>query len=199
MANRVQLRSKWGLFGLMLVLFCCQSRPESGSAIPNRHVSADSPGWQQREGKLWLNNEPFSGWQYQCSRSGDTLFTGSYLTGKAEGIHQHWYPNRQLKEVRHYRNGWQEGEQRGWHESGKPLFVTHFQNDVYEGSRKEWYANGQSALDGTYHDGHENGPQKQWFDDGTLKANYTVREGRTYGFTGVKNCVNVWDSVTVAL
>jgi antitoxin component YwqK of YwqJK toxin-antitoxin module len=164
--------------------------------IPAVSVSADQPGWQRREGRLWLANKPFSGWQYTLSATGDTLSLGAYAAGKAEGIHRQWYPAHRLKETRRYRNGWQEGEAKGWFPSGKPAFVYQFRNDVYAGRRQEWYADGQPARDGHYHDGQEAGLQRQWFADGSLKANYVVREGRTFGFTGVKNCVNVWDSIT---
>ncbi len=198
MAKRVPLRNSIGLFGLLMLLCHCQPEKAGTPAIPTVLVSADAAGWQRRNGELWLNNQPFSGYQYQRATAGDTLFVGAYLHGKAEGLHRQWYANGQLKEIRHYQNGWQEGEQRGWYESGKRAFVYQFRNDVYEGSRKEWYANGQPALDGHYHEGQENGPQRQWFDTGSLKANYASRHGRHYGFTGVKNCVNVWDSITVS-
>ena len=63
---------------------------------------------------------------------------------------------------------------------------------------KEWYATGQPARYENYHEGSETGLQRQWFTDGTLKFNYVARNGRHYGFTGVKNCVNVWDSVAIS-
>ncbi len=198
MARLVPLRNSVSLFCLVLSLIDCQSEKPDTSAIPTVSVSADVPGWQRHDGQLWLNGQPFSGYQHLCTDQGDTVFVATYLHGKAEGLHRQWYPNGQLKEVRHYQNGWQEGEQRGWYESGKQAFVSQFENDVYEGSRKEWYANGKPALDGNYHEGQENGPQRQWFDNGSLKANYESRNGRNYGFTGVKNCVNVWDSITVS-
>lgn len=198
MARLAPLRNSVWLLWLSLTLINCQSQQPGTASIPNVLVSANVPGWQQHEGKIWLDKKPFSGRQYQCTPSGDTLFSGTYLDGKPEGIHRHWYATGQLKEVRQYRNGWQEGEQRGWHESGKLAFVYQFKNDVYEGTRKEWYTNGKPALEGHYHEGQENGIQRQWFDTGSLKVNYEARNGRNYGFTGVKNCVNVWDSITVS-
>ncbi len=198
MAKRAPLRNS--LYHWLLLALCagCQPEKQAPTAIPARYVSVDVPGWQQRSGNLWLNDTLFSGWQFQPTPAGDTLFCGGYLAGKAEGIHRQWYASGGLKEARHFHAGWQQGEQHGWHESGKPAFVYHFKNDVYEGSRKEWYANGKPALDGNYHEGQENGRQRQWFDNGSLKVNYEARNGRNYGFTGVKNCVNVWDSITVS-
>nr|ARK12594.1 membrane-binding protein [Fibrella sp. ES10-3-2-2] len=198
MAKRAPLRSRFSMLAIVVALGGCQASERGTTVIPNVTVSADAPGWQRHDGQLWFAKHPFSGRVYECTAGGDTLFSGTYLEGKAEGLHRHWYTSGQLKEERQYRNGWQEGEQRGWHESGKRAFVYQFAQDVYEGRRNEWYANGQPAQAGTYHNGQENGPQRQWFNDGTLKVNYEARNGRNYGFTGVKNCANVWDSIRVS-
>ncbi|WP_461130052.1 toxin-antitoxin system YwqK family antitoxin [Spirosoma aerophilum] len=199
MAKRVRLRSKFiYLICLLSGLYGCQPHKPETVDIPDVYVPSNNAGWQKREGRLWLKDTLFSGWQYQLGPTGDTLYKASFLQGQAEGYHRQWYDNRKLKEVRQYRNGWQEGEQRGWFESGRPAFQYQFRQDVYDGSRKEWYPNGQPALFGHYHDGQEAGSQQQWFANGTLKVNYVARNGRNYGFTGVKNCVNVWDSVNVS-
>ncbi len=199
MARLVQLPNKIRLaLGVLLAILACREEPADSTLILSQLVSTDQPGWQRREGKLWLNDKLFSGWQYQLAGTGDTLFLGGFKEGKAEGLHRFWYDTKQPKEVRQYRNGWQESEQRGWFESGKPAFVYQFRNDVYEGPLKEWYPDGRLAREGNYRNGQENGSQRMWFADGSLKANYVVREGRSYGFTGVKNCVNVWDSITIS-
>jgi hypothetical protein len=199
MAKRARLRSKFVWMTALFTGLCgCQSSTPATVAIPGVYVPSDYAGWQKREGRLWLKDTLFSGWQYQLGLTGDTLYKASFLQGRAEGFHRQWYANHTLKEVRHYRKGWQEGDQRGWFDSGRPAFQYQFQQDVYEGSRQEWYPNGQPALYGHYHEGQENGLQQQWYADGTLKVNYVARNGRNYGFTGVKNCVNVWDSVTVS-
>lgn len=187
------------VLGFCLALIACQPKnQQQAEPIPSVYVALDAPGWQQREGNLWLNHKVFSGWQYQRWPNGDTTFVGAFSQGKAEGFHRHWYANRQLKETRSFQHSWQEGEQRGWYESGKRAFIYHFLNDVYEGNLKEWYANGQLSQDKNYHEGRENGLQRMWYADGSLKANYVARNGRNYGFTGVTHCVNVWDSITVS-
>ncbi|SOD88056.1 toxin-antitoxin system YwqK family antitoxin [Spirosoma fluviale] len=198
MAKPVQLLSKLWLIAFLLPVFFSCTQTASTGTIPLKYVSTDQPGWQKREGKLWMHDTLFSGWYYELSPTGDTAFVGAYDQGRAEGPHRHWYSNHQLKEIRQYKKGWQEGEQRGWYESGKPAFVYEFKNDVYEGRRQEWYANGQPAQDGHYHDGRESGAQRMWYADGSLKVNYVARNGRNYGFTGVKNCVNVWDSISLS-
>jgi hypothetical protein len=180
-------------------MFCqCRQQTTDTPGIPHLFANADQSGWQRKEGRLWLDNRLFDGWQYALSASGDTIFVGAFNEGKAEGLHRSWDTNKQLKEVRQYKNGWQEGEQRGWFESGKPAFIYRFENDVYEGNQKEWLPSGRLIHEGNYQKGQEEGRQRQWFADGSLKMNYVVRKGRTYGFTGVKNCVNVWDSIAIS-
>ena len=199
MARQAPSHSK-GLLAVLTVwiLSACRPSTEASVAVPHRFVSADQPGWQQRNGQLWRADTLFSGWQFALHPLGDTLFVGAFWQGKPQGTHRQWYANGQLKEVRHYVNGWQEGQQRGWHESGHPAFAYQFRHDVYEGRVRDWYPNGKPARDGQYQEGQEVGPQRQWYADGSLKVNYVVRAGRTYGFTGVKTCVNVWDSIDVA-
>ena len=196
MEKQGRLRNRRGLL-LILSMYLVACQPLA-TAPPAVFVSADQPGWKQQGGQLWLNKVLFSGWQYQLQAQGDTAFAGAFVNGKAEGIHRHWYANGQLKEIRQFRQGWQEGEQRGWHESGKLAFVYRFKSDVYEGRRQEWYPDGHPARDGYYRAGQEDGAQQMWFPDGSLKANYVTRQGRNYGFTGVKNCVSTRDSLPAA-
>lgn len=194
MAKQARSLSKFIWLTIWLSTPGCRQQTTS---IPATYVSVDRTGWQHREGRLWLNGTHFSGWQYGLWASGDTAFVGAFSEGKAEGIHRHWYADGRRKEIRRYRNGWQEGRQQGWFADGKAAFVYHFRNDVYHGNRKEWLPDGRLVFDGNYHNGQEDGPQRQWFADGSLKANYVARKGRNYGFTGVKNCVNVADSISV--
>lgn len=192
MENLARLPSKFGWY-LLLCIAACHPRPADRVTIPPFFVSADAPGWQRPEGRLWLNNKPFSGWQYQLRAAGDTAFVGGYQAGKPEGTHRAWHKNHQLKEIRQYRNGWQEDKQWGWFASGKRAFQYSFRHDVYDGPVTEWFPNGKTARKMNYHNGQEDGRQQMWFADGSLQANYVVMKGRTYGLTGVKNCVTVSD------
>lgn len=198
MGRRAPLRAEWLLLGWLLTGWSCRPVQAPTATIPAVFVSTAAPGWHRQDGRIWLTDTLFSGWQYSLYSTGDTAFVGAFRDGKAQGIHRRWYANGQPQELRQYDNGWQEGQQHGWYESGKPAFVLHFRHDVYEGHVREWYPNGQLARDGHYHDGHENGAQRLWYATGTLQANYEARNGRHYGLTGVKNCVNVWDSIRVS-
>ena len=46
-----------------------------------------------------------------------------------------------------------------------------------------------------YENGYEKGVQKIWWPDGRIKSNYIIKNNRRYGLLGVKNCVNVSDSI----
>ena len=190
------LNSWWLIGGLLLAGFGCQKRTPS-LTVPARFVTSSQPGWQRRDGRLWLADTLFNGWRYVLHATGDTAFVGAYHEGREEGLHCQWYANGQRKEARNYQNGWQEGEQRGWYETGNQAFSYTFRQDVYQGLVREWYANGRLAREGHYHEGHEVGLQRVWFADGSVKANYEARNGRNYGFTGVKRCVNVRDSIAI--
>ncbi len=197
MAKQAPFRSNWWLVWMWLVAgFGCQQQAPPVT-VPARFVASSQPGWQRRDGRLWLADSLFSGWQYALHATDDTAFVGAYHEGREEGLHRHWFANGQLKEARHYQNGWQEGEQQGWYESGKQAFSYAFRQDVYHGLVRDWYASGRPAREGHYHEGHEAGFQRVWFADGSVKANYEARNGRNYGFTGVKHCVNVRDSIAI--
>ena len=46
-----------------------------------------------------------------------------------------------------------------------------------------------------YKNGYEHGQQKIWYPDGRIKSNYIIKNGRRYGLLGIKNCINVSDSI----
>ena len=70
MAKQVQLRNKPGMvvnIMLSLVLGSCQPSTQKTDQVPSLFVAADQPGWTQQEGRLFVRNTLFSGWQYQLS------------------------------------------------------------------------------------------------------------------------------------
>ncbi len=191
MASLAQLpNSVLGIMVGWLLVSCQPITSRQPDTVLGQFVRVDQPGWQRRDGKLWLNDSLFTGYQYETTSTSDTLFVGGYQQGNAEGQHRYRYENHQLREQRQYHNNWQEGEQRGWYESGQQAFVYQFQKDVYEGWVQEWYPNGQLAHDGHYHDGQEFGAQRFWLANGTVKANYVARNGRQYGIIMGKGCVS---------
>ncbi|HVT85533.1 MAG TPA: hypothetical protein VHD35_10030 [Chitinophagaceae bacterium] len=160
--------------------------------VPNVFVNAASNNFQTHQGITFLDNKPFSGWQYQLFDNGDTAYLFPFINGKENGVATQWYPGKKLKEVRQYEKGNKTGEHRGWWENGRLRFDYHFSNDLYEGSVEEWYETGQLFRKMNYEKGYEKGLQKIWRPDGSLHANYEVKNGRYYGLTGVFHCKNVW-------
>ena len=95
------------MFGLCAVLTACQPKHQKqADLIHPTYIADDAPGWQRQEGRLWLNQRLYSGWQYRLWPTGNTAFVGAFSQGKAEGSHRQWYSNGKLKEVRQYKNGW---------------------------------------------------------------------------------------------
>jgi antitoxin component YwqK of YwqJK toxin-antitoxin module len=74
---------------------------------------------------------------------------------------------------------------------GKLNVKLNYQNGIYHGSVVRYFENGNLFSSFNYKDGQESGKQQMWKSDGRIKVNYEVINGRKYGLTGVKNCVNV--------
>jgi antitoxin component YwqK of YwqJK toxin-antitoxin module len=161
--------------------------------IPGIFVNQGMEILQTKEGKLYYNNQPFSGWRYELYANRDTALLVPFFQGKEQGLARQWYSNGQLREERYYEQGEKTGEHRGWWENGKQRFLYHFQHDAFEGTQQEWNEAGLLYRSTNYKAGKENGLQQMWRNDGSVVANYVVRNGRNYGLTGVKNCKSVWE------
>jgi antitoxin component YwqK of YwqJK toxin-antitoxin module len=159
--------------------------------IPDVFINADQNNFQTKQGLTFLNQQPFSGWQYALYENGDTALLVPFYNGKESGVAKQWYPNTILKERREYEMGKKTGEHKGWWENGQLKFDYHFNNDLYDGTVKEWYADGQAFRAMNYVNGYEKGMQKIWRPDGSLHANYEARNGRNYGLTGNMHCKNI--------
>ena len=194
MAQQVQLHNKYfwicTVSTAIFMLSCRHNQP----VVPSVFVNISQP-FKTQQGITSLNNKLFSGWQFGLYATGDTALLVPYYNGKENGIVKSWYANRQLSEVRIYTDGKKTGVHKAWWPDDKPKFEYHFVNDVYEGSVKEWNAAGLLYKEFQYKNGQENGLQRQYFSDGSLQFNYEAKNGRNYGWTGVKNCVNIKDSI----
>ena len=195
MAQQEPLHNK--LFWISIVVFMLSlSCGHNQLVVPSVFVNANQ-SFKTQQGITSLNNKPFSGGQVGLYKNGDTAFLIPYYDGRENGIIKAWYENGQLKETRLYKQGRKTGIHKGWWPAGGPKFEYHFVNDIYEGNVKEWNEAGLLYKNFNYKKGQENGMQHQYFSDGSIQFNYEVRNGRNYGWTGVKNCVNVKDSIEV--
>jgi antitoxin component YwqK of YwqJK toxin-antitoxin module len=177
----------------ILCMVACDRRQPHRIAIPSIYVQVSDEALNVKEGVMYYQNQPFSGWQYELYRSGDTAVLVPFFHGKEEGLACQWYPNGRLKEQRLYEKGEKEGNHKGWWENGNKSFEYHFRKGFHEGNQKEWNESGTLAKDLNYKNGKEDGFQRLWRTDGKLMANYVAKNGRNYGLTGVKNCKSVWE------
>lgn len=178
---------------ILCMVACEQNRQPHKIEIPSTYIRMSDGTLKVKEGILYYQNQPFSGWQYELYSSGDTAVLVPFNDGKEQGLAKQWYPNGRLREQRFYEKGEKEGEHKGWWENGRQRFEYRFKKGVHDGNQKEWNQEGILSKELNYKEGREEGLQRLWRSDGKLTANYVAKNGRNYGLTGVKNCKSVWE------
>lgn len=195
------------LLGMLMLLLssCVEQEKESSSAyqyqlVPSTYIKQNDPSLQYINNEVYVHGKKYSGFVYLLnSNNEDTLLLEAYYEGKQEGVQKKWYPNKQIFEIRYYKDGWKHGPQVSFFENGQKRFEFVAQHDAYEGKLKEWNTQGTLIHLGTYKNGQEEGKQQLWYDDGRIRANYVIKNGKRYGLLGTKNCKNVSDSLLTTL
>jgi hypothetical protein len=140
---------------------------------------------------LLVNGAPFTGIVF-------TPFDEDARTFTVAPMREHDVTERYgklLAQVRPYKNGLREGIHEGQWANGNLKFRYAYANDMLEGESSEWYPDGKLYRVMNYHEGHETGMQNMWNSRGVLIANYEARNGRKYGLSDAKNCVQVGNAV----
>ena len=132
-------------------------------------VDINDPLLKKEKGNFYFDGELYSGTIQEKSANENLMSEMQIVEGKKQGISKKWWPNGNLKSE------------------------SNFENGDYHGTVKQFYENGKPFSVFNYNHGHESGLQQMWKSDGRLKVNYEVINGRKYGLTGVKNCVNVFE------
>ncbi len=114
-------------------------------------------------------------------------FEGSVYTGIVEEYDD---AGRLISEIKLV-DGKKEGLSKFYWPDGKLKCEANYQNGIYHGSVVRYFENGNLFSSFNYDQGQESGKQQMWKSDGRIKVNYEVINGRKYGLTGVKNCINV--------
>lgn len=192
MAQQARFRNSITILLLLMLSSSCNTATDNNmlAAIPNRWVDVNDASLHHRDGAVYYNDAPFSGYTFQRFDNGDTMKQTPYYDGMQEGWMKAWYTNKQLAELRLYKHGKKEGIHKGWWSNGSPKFEYNFYNDEHEGELKEWYTNGRLARLFHYAKGYEEGAEKMWWENGDVRANYVVKDGERYGLTGQKLCSN---------
>jgi antitoxin component YwqK of YwqJK toxin-antitoxin module len=163
--------------------------------LPNKYVNSKDRFLSFHEDTLYYQNIKYSGYIFDHSANGDSLFLGSYFNGVEEGVFKKWYPNNRLAEDRTYHLGKKVGKHIGFWEEGKPKFEYNFIEGELDGLANEWYRNGKAYKSFHYTMGYEEGSQKMWWESGVIRANYVVKQGRRFGLIGLKLCMTPQDSI----
>lgn len=182
------------LVNLLIVVACSAVRKEetvtNSFMIKRLYYKADSVKVMNKQGVSYTNDNLANGYIIRLNPAHDTIMLTGYVNGKKQGRCYTRFPNRRYQSVEHFINGKAEGRQQKWWENGQLKYEAYFKNDVFDGRLLEWNPNGVLMRDNHYQNGQEAGRQKMWYDNGKLRANYIVKDGRTYGLTGTMNCSN---------
>lgn len=133
---------------------------------PERINSSDKKLTKEK-GSYSYNGKAYTGIIEEYNDSGTLISEIKLVNGKKEGLSKFYWPDGKLKCEANYQNG------------------------IYHGSVTRYFENGNLFSSFNYDQGQESGKQQIWKSDGRIKVNYEVINGRKYGLTGVKNCVNV--------
>ena len=191
------------LFLILIAISSCSEKkvetstqePKIAKTVPQTYINATDSGFSNHQDTVYYHDKFFTGYRYALYENGDTAILQSYFNGVEEGFQKKWYPNKQLAEERFYINGKKEGKHRTWWPDGKQKMEFDALNNEYNGEFREWYATGLLGKDFHYLNGQEEGSEKLWWDNGTIRANYVIRDGKKYGFIGLKLCANPNDSI----
>ena len=187
---------------LMVVCISCGTKKQQvaeikiAKTVPSIYINARDSGFSKHQDTLFYKDHYFTGYQFSLYPNGDTAFLNSYFNGVEEGMQKKWYPDKQIAGERFYINGKKEGLHKEWWPDGKQKFIFQAYNNEYNGEFNEWYASGVLAKQFHYSNGQEEGSERMWWDNGTVRANYVIRNGKKYGFIGLKTCVNPYDSIS---
>jgi len=188
---------------LLIVVACSMVRKEepvvNGSRIKRLYYKADSVKVMNKQGITYINDSIANGYIILLNTTNDTLALDGFLNGKKQGRCYTKYTYKHYRSVENYIKGKAEGWQRKWWENGILKYEAHFQQDVFDGRLREWNPKGVLMRENRYVNGQEEGKQRMWYDNGKLRANYMVKDGRTYGLTGTMNCSNAAEMKTVRL
>lgn len=191
------------LFLILVLIASCKEKkaaapvvePKIAKTVPPVYIKVGDSGFTNHQDTVYYKDKFFTGYRYGLYENGDTAFLQSYFNGVEEGTQRKWYPGKQMAEERFYINGKKEGSHSTWWPDGKQKMVFEAFNNEYNGEFREWYASGLLGKDFHYVNGQEEGSEKLWWDNGTIRANYVIRDGKKYGFIGLKLCANPNDSI----
>lgn len=117
----------------------------------------------------------------ECDNDGKKSKEYYLQNGILEGTYLEWYPNKQIMNQFHFKNGHFDGEQKSFYPSGKLAVRVKYQNQKREGLQEEWHDNGAKMLLYSYKSGIKDGDAKAFFANGKPKYQATYKQGALHG------------------
>src|SRR6266436_2299655 len=102
MVQQVLLRNKILITALSFSFISCG---HNKIVVPAIFFNATEHHFITEQGITYLNQKPFSGFQFALYGNGDTAFIIPYYEGKENGISRSWYENKKQKEIRVFEEG----------------------------------------------------------------------------------------------
>ena len=99
---------------------------------------------EERDGLLYLNDEPYSGWAKMIHDSGQVQALSQFKDGKLDGLFTVWADNGQKVKEGILKDGKQHGSYTEWHENGQKATEVTFK-DGEEVSTKHWNSKGEEV------------------------------------------------------
>jgi len=104
------------------------------------------------------------------SPDGKLVEKSEYVDNELQGKQEFFYPNGQVQEMVHYKNGKHEGAYKTFFENGKIEQEGSYTNGALNGEFKGFYKNGQLKEVLFYKDNQEFGAFKEYHENGKLKT-----------------------------
>ena len=155
-----------------------------------------SSGFEERDGRLYNESEPLSGWVRWDDSEG--VAVDFFKDGKENGPSWGWYKNGKKAYEKMYKDGnllvttvwmpegskcpntnFKNGNGTVYHywDSGQKSYKGKFKEGKQDGVQTSWYENGRKAYEGTYADGKENGLHTEWHENGKKWTEVTYKDG----------------------
>ena len=160
-----------------------------------------SSGFEERDGRLYNESEPLSGWVRWDDSEGETAVS-FFKDGKLDGSEMGWYKNGQKAYEGTYKDGKENGPSWGWYKNGKKAYEkmykdgnllvttvwmpeggkcpnTNFKNG--NGTVYHYWDSGQKSYRGKFKEGKQDGVQTSWHENGQKAYEGTYADGKENG------------------
>ena len=106
--------------------------------------AVDSESLPERDGLIYHDNKPYSGWGKEMYDSGQASRLAYIKDGKPDGLMIDWHENGQKQTEATFKDGELDGLLMGWHENGQKAAEGTFK-DGEEVSAKYWNSKGEEV------------------------------------------------------